>query len=149
MHVKLLIGQRAGQIVDLPPHAATNLLMTGQAQDPTEAEIAAAMEANRISMKPKQAPDADEPGTVIHEMRDGPGAGLKIVAAGGGKFNVLGIDGKPLNDAPLARSEASLLAAAQPKAKSPPASEPEAMPPVDDAQSDPDGSSKKPQGKRG
>ena len=140
MHVKLLIGQRAGQIVDLPPHAATNLLMTGQAQDPSEAEVAAAIEANRISMQPKQAPDADEPGTVIHEMRDGPGAGLKIVAAGGGKFNVLGIDGKALNDALLARSEASLLAAAQPKA---------AVLASDDAQFDSDASGKKPKAKRG
>ena len=68
-------------------------------------------------------------------------------AAGGGKFNVQGIDGKPLNDAPLARSEASLLAAAPPKAKAPPTSESEAM--SDDAQSEPDGSSKKPKGKRG
>jgi hypothetical protein len=95
-------------------------------------------------MKPKEAPDTDEPGTVIHEMRDGPGAGLKIVAAGGGKFNVLGIDGKPLNSAPLARSEASLLAAAPPKS----ASEPEATP-ESDTQSDPDGSSRKPKSKRG
>lgn len=149
MHVKLLIGQRAGQIVDLPPHAATNLLMTGQAKDPTEAEIAASIEADRLSMKPKEALDADAPGTVIHEVKHGPGAGLKIVAAGGGKFNVLGIDGKSLNEAPLARSEASLLAATPPKAKSPPTSEPEAMPASDDAQSDADGSSKKPKGKRG
>ena len=112
MHVTLLIGQRAGQIVDLPSHAAQNLLTTGQAQQPTEAEIAAATEANRVAMQPKGAPDADEPGTVIHEVKHGAGDGRKIVAAGAGKYNVLGIDGTKLNDEPLARSEALLLAAA-------------------------------------
>jgi hypothetical protein len=82
-------------------------------------------------------------------MRDGPGAGLRIVAAGGGKFDVLGIDGKPLNEAPLARSEASLLAArcAQDQIavhiwiRSGAGS--------DDAQSDSDASGKKAKGKRG
>ena len=117
MHVKLLIGQRAGQIVDLPSHAATNLLMTGQAQRPTEDEIAAATEVNRIAMQPKEAPDADEPGTVIHEVKHGAGEGLKIVAAGGGKFDVLALDGTKLNEKPLARSEASLLAGDPPRTK--------------------------------
>jgi hypothetical protein len=63
MHVKLRIGQRAGQIVDLPTHAATNLLTTGQAEAATEAEIAALVETDRLKLLAlEEAPEPDKPG---------------------------------------------------------------------------------------
>lgn len=112
MYVRLKTGRQAGQIVDLRYDAATALTSSGQADRLTSEEVAAwkaAEEAKRRSAG--RQPDPQEPGTVIHEVKAGPGMGCRIAISETPGFFDVTREGRKLNERPLALSEAQILAA--------------------------------------